>query len=362
MVDLENIQINPSRKHWYYPAPHECVSAMSEYPELLETKEGEELVTNNQIATTPSLPTAFAHRFNPQDYLVPEHWIARLDNARVFSHNGIVIDSKNRIVEELAHEFGDFPLGNRLCHYQGLPEPQRIQGRVLVIPSISGWKNYWHWMGDALPRLRGLAEDDYDWVLVPAFKGYSAASVQLCGVPEDKILWADGASHYLADQIIAPRPTPMYCMGSRSIEFLHQAYEVTPSEQPHRKLYLSRGDSRRRRWINEEEVVLYLADFGYEVVQAGELSLKEQAVLFSEAASIVGPHGAAISNAIFSPQGMHLVECFSGDFIYPHFYNLSAVRKFHYHGHYSPNEERTPDGLLDLETLAPIIEKIEAQL
>ena len=362
MVDLDNIQINPDRRQWHYPAPLECISVESEFPEYIEYREPSSFVKKANIASQPDLPKSFAYRFAPKDYKVPEHWIAKLGNARVFSHNGVIIDEKNRLIEELAHEFGDFPLGNRLCHYQGLPEPTKIEGRLLVIPTISGWKNYWHWMADALPRLRGISGNYYDYVLVPAFKSYSKNSVKICGVPTEKILWCDGASHYQADEIIAPRPTPMYCMSAASVQYIHQSYQITPSDNPHRKLYLSRGDSRRRRWLNENDIIDLLKPYGYEVILAGELSLREQAQLFSEAISIIGPHGAAMTNAIFTSSKAHLVECFSGDFIYPHFYNLAAVRGFTYHGHYSPNQDRSPDGYLNLATLQPIIEKIEQKI
>jgi capsular polysaccharide biosynthesis protein len=76
---------------------------------------------------------------------------------------------------------------------------------------------------------------------------------------------------------------------------------------PHRKLYLSRSATSRRRIQNEAEVLEVLTPVGFECVRPETLSVREQIALFSQASHIVGPSGAAMTNMLFAPAGAHVV-------------------------------------------------------
>ena len=71
------------------------------------------------------------------------------------------------------------------------------------------------------------------------------------------------------------------------------------NQKPTRNIYLSRL-KMRRSIPNEKAVIQYLQSFDFEIIDAGNLSLEEQISLFSEAETVVAPHGAAITNMIFS--------------------------------------------------------------
>lgn len=79
-----------------------------------------------------------------------------------------------------------------------------------------------------------------------------------------------------------------------------------------RILYLTRrGD--RRGVANEYVLLQELRKFLHlQVVECDKLTLLEQANLFSEAAVLIGPHGSAFTNMIFSSKNITVIE-FSGN-------------------------------------------------
>jgi hypothetical protein len=108
------------------------------------------------------------------------------------------------------------------------------------------------------------------------------------------------------------------------------------SQYPHhtklgRILYLTRrGD--RRGVANEYVLLQELRKFLHlQVVECDKLTLLEQANLFSEAAVIIGPHGSAFTNMIFSSNNITVIE-FSGNKHHgtqKHFIDLMRIKNYH---------------------------------
>lgn len=80
-----------------------------------------------------------------------------------------------------------------------------------------------------------------------------------------------------------------------------------------RRIYITRRDATKRRVANEEELIGELVQKGFTVVCPGELPWPEQIAAFASADWIIGPHGAAFSNILFSRAGSRLVELFPAE-------------------------------------------------
>jgi capsular polysaccharide biosynthesis protein len=77
--------------------------------------------------------------------------------------------------------------------------------------------------------------------------------------------------------------------------------------------------------VNESELEPILARYGFEVVEAENLSLAEQIQLFSQAEAIAGPHGAGLTNIVFAPPGCKVFELFAETCVRPMYYQLADV-------------------------------------
>jgi capsular polysaccharide biosynthesis protein len=93
---------------------------------------------------------------------------------------------------------------------------------------------------------------------------------------------------------------------------------------------VSRGDAKIRFVSNESQLADVLSKFGFEPVVMSDYSLPEQIKIFRDADFIIGPHGAALSNLVFSKPGASVIEFFSRGHIAPCFNRISTIRGLKY--------------------------------
>jgi hypothetical protein len=111
-----------------------------------------------------------------------------------------------------------------------------------------------------------------------------------------------------------------------SIAILREHFSVT-EEAGDRLLYVSRmGFRRSSTW----ELDLIHALTGrmpeLEVIDGHRMSLREQIATFSQAALVIGPHGAGLTNVVFSPKAARVIEISTPENCDDHFWRLAALR------------------------------------
>jgi hypothetical protein len=92
------------------------------------------------------------------------------------------------------------------------------------------------------------------------------------------------------------------------LEFSRKLYFEQPSQAPTRRLYVGRGNSNRRRLANEAQITEHAARYGFENVSMDGRTVADQARLFAEAAFIIAPHGAALTNILFATPDARVLE------------------------------------------------------
>jgi capsular polysaccharide biosynthesis protein len=132
-----------------------------------------------------------------------------------------------------------------------------------------------------------------------------------------------GALDLRADFLLSPRriAEAVDCIRGRT-----WAYKG----KPFRKLYLTRRNARVRLLRNEAEVELLLLRQGFEIVELTGRSFDAQVALFSQAACIVAPCGAALTNLLFCQPGTRVLAfqsshpC-SNRYIFSHLAHIAGV-------------------------------------
>jgi capsular polysaccharide biosynthesis protein len=84
---------------------------------------------------------------------------------------------------------------------------------------------------------------------------------------------------------------------------------AAPADLP-RKLFISRRKAKIRRIVDEEALAAALAAEGFVTIQLEKLSLAQQMAYFAQAEVIVAPHGAGLTNLLWSRPELTLVEIF----------------------------------------------------
>ena len=101
---------------------------------------------------------------------------------------------------------------------------------------------------------------------------------------------------------------------------------------PKELVYISRGKSKKRACINELEIYAALAPLGFQMRCLDSLTVQDQLSLFRQAACIISPHGAALTNLIACYPKTTVIELIPGYGDFSHYYLISDLLGLQ-HGH-----------------------------
>ena len=194
---------------------------------------------------------------------------------------------------------------------------RRLEGVWLLGASLHAY-NHYHWHVDLLPAaalladLRPLAGVK---VLVDATTPFIEASLEALGIAPGDIHVLPQDEPVMVEQLVfassfttpAAQLHPKGLAGYRAVK---AALDLPPAPASGRRLFASRGVSERRRPDNRAALEAAFAAEGFEVVDPGALSYRDQTRLFHEADVVAGEHGANLSNCGFCRPGTLVVELF----------------------------------------------------
>ena len=267
--------------------------------------------------------------------------LVRLENVSVLGNTGKIIDERRgqllRLrVEPPEVEVNDF----RAETSRAVKQPP--MNYIHLMGEHSGHAHFFHFLFDRLPRLFYLLERfslgrQSVVVLInenpPAFQrdicGFLKArypNVELRHIPRNE-RWQLRELYIIDDYQSTTRAT---FLAQPTLDFMRElvieGYQISPG-RARRRIYINRGDARKRRLRNEGELWPLFALRGFESVAAGNLSFRDQVALFSEAKVIAGPHGAGLSHILFAPRGAQVLEIFPADkaFDIDYFYLTKAM-------------------------------------
>lgn len=224
-------------------------------------------------------------------------------------------------------------------------------------PLVPLWQNYYHWIAEALPRLRAVEKYREKTgrdpvILVPSnFPQWAKESVELMGFDLSECVKFESVAYRVEKLILPsyPEPTPGECHWIRK----KARQTINPSGNANR-IYISRRNATRRRVVNENEVKEMLNSHGFSFYALEEEPVKKQAEIFSNAEIIVGPHGAGFVNMIFSDDP-NIIELF-GDRLRTTFYRLAKILDFEYD--FIKGETEGVDIRIDVEELEKQVKKL----
>lgn len=199
--------------------------------------------------------------------------------------------------------------------------------------SMSWWRNYYHFLIDSCAAYLQLRECG---AITPNTKILSHGVPTLWQREYLKILDIDPDSFIdianrcvKVQRLLIGSPTRnRFALSKNAIERLRNEIisAVVPNRpEPHKKIYITRRLAEQRRILNDDEVSVFLASQGFQVIASEKLSVREQIELFTAAKTIVAPHGAGLANIIFSQQP-NIIEFFPKDaFDWGHFITLTNI-------------------------------------
>lgn len=212
-------------------------------------------------------------------------------------------------------------------------------GLAALVGAHAGYPNYYHWTLQCVAALLVERRQGQSGtpLVVPTLSAGQRALLDLFGidgpfveVPPDAALAIDRAfvsNLASGDYAFAPHPEVLDLFRTRGAA-------LAPAPVRQRRLYLSRaGRTANRPLRNEAELIALLGGHGFEIVSPGDLTLAEQIALVREAALIVAPHGAALTNLAWTDDGdagPQVVELMQADYLNRCFAKLAQAKRLAY--------------------------------
>lgn len=269
--------------------------------------------------------------------VAPRTGVAELPRGRVLGPHHAVITGDDRLVDEVSRYFVTTRPREHPIYLNPFPgAPTHVAGRVAVL-ACRGDANYYHFLVDAMSRLGVLEDagllDTVDRFYVPTAAPFQRELLDMLGVAPDRRIDAATVRHIRADVLLVPSLPALHEVNPPwVVNFLRRRLLRPRPGPPSGRLYLSRGQGANNRIVrNEDEVVHFLLRRGFTVVDPGTLPVRRQIALFADARVVVAPHGAALTNLAFLPEGSGVVELFPAGGVLPDYWRLvSAVPEVQY--------------------------------
>ncbi len=198
----------------------------------------------------------------------------------------------------------------RLSH--GLPDPKLasvLSGtyHLGISPHIY---SYYHLLTDLLPHL--IAYKNYP-VLVPEFMPKNFVNFLKMAKFEVRVLPPD---IFIVKRLIIPRiNSPDW--DSKKVKLVQAFFERfvpkkclpnSHSSKTVKRIYISRKLAVKRHLSNEDEFLPLLRKYKFTKIYLEKLSIAEQVHLFRSASHVIAPHGAGLTNILFAPSNVKILE------------------------------------------------------
>ncbi|MDM9379589.1 glycosyltransferase family 61 protein [Chlorogloeopsis sp. ULAP01] len=195
---------------------------------------------------------------------------------------------------------------------------------------INSWNhnNYYQWMINTLTKLEGIKYyENKTGLKVPLIihnqpNKWQIESLKYLGYQEeDFIFWRNQKTLvrnlivpsfrnlYLDENIYSGYTSPqgLTWLAEELKRYVRKNYTSITDVHPY--VYVSRRKAVGRRILNESEVAECLQSYNFRSYVLEELNLAEQINLFSQAKFVIAPHGAGLSNIIFSTNSKVIEIC-----------------------------------------------------
>lgn len=291
--------------------------------------------------------------------------LLNIKDRRFSLRNNHLLNPEMKVIDEHSLQFNKMPIRK-----QFLAKLVDLKGTVAYLSNTDP-SNYYHWMCRTLPLLRiydrfyGLDAIDFFYIGQSPLFSFHRESLIRAGVPLEKVL----QKACTADSIVAAITNRSRHHGSAPIIEANYLFsrnlfrDVLETGGKHR-IYVSRGNVKRRRLINESEVISVLENYGFTAISMDGKTLQEQVKIFSSSEAIVAPHGAALTNLLFIQPKTKIIELIPHGFVNSCFYVLTNYGQsdyFYLGGEETVQSHSDPhhfDILIDTQKLKQLCEQV----
>lgn len=287
-----------------------------------------------------------------------------LRDVVVDAYFGVALTRDGRVIEDTAIRRGPIESKMRSGKFFRTTRVVTVDRPVILLDCGPKNANFFHFWADSLSKFLFIDEPEVQ-ARLPA---YLIHSQSLAPWQVDVIQRATGACVELleVDPLTRVEP-PLFVSlppyGVSGEDFLPDVDELrrirewssslSSPEIPETRLYISRRLAKRRRLLNEDEIVEMLDGFGFRELRLEEHSVAAQIEAFRSAEFIVAPHGAGLIHLLHARPGARLLEIFTGKLgSYPrHYRGLAAIAGVYYSNLFCGAETHQSDAVAPIQEI-----------
>lgn len=259
-------------------------------------------------------------------------FVTVLPNGRAWADvvTTAVITSDNKLVADISMGCSQLVITS-----DNLPEAEHVDGNVAFLSARWGGAAYFHWMFDVITRFdllqrSRLIETIDKFVVNACDSSYQAETLNILGIPPDKILESRCNLHITADKLIVPSISydGAGAVSKWKCDYLKQIFsneQQALNTDYSEKIYISREKASYRRIVNDEDVIKYLEKLGFRSVKLETMSIAEQAACLAAAKVVVAPHGGGLTNLVFCSPRTKVIEIFPPIYVPSCFWTISNL-------------------------------------
>jgi hypothetical protein len=250
---------------------------------------------------------------------------------------------------------------------------QHIDG-VAICGFNSLYDNYYHWVAQAMVAISLcidlLEKRNLQRITIVTGKLDSTRraylDLLLQGESRFRVVDLDRNEFVTADTVIycdnvGRAVDPQICC--EEISFTEKIIAATDlaNVRPSRMLYIARTDTKARPMRNEQALIERLAGLGIEIFVGSQHSVVEQIRAFREARLIVAPHGAGLTNIMYSYPGTILLELQQSGYFNAGLMRLAQLANIRYYSEvFFPDvaDSFAESWVVDVERVVEVVLKI----
>jgi len=347
------------------PPITECIAdwAKEGMPQAVKPVRAEVQRVLKQPCTVGPVDPAFIEN---QHVHLPARMLIEIPEAVIRGKDGYVILPDGSYCLENTSE--KWLRGNPAYFQRIQAKPVFLSGDYFSLMSMHCREHY-HWLHDVLTSVYGLLPllPPTTRFLVPeGTPPERIETLKAIGIDPREVTFYDPAKPVRLERLhFAPPAAPHRFDDPEAIQWLRKRLSDHFELQPEHllRLYVARIGTATRRIANEEEVGSILSEYGFTMVQSEDLSLEDQARLFAQAEAIVGPHGAGLTNMLFSKSGCRVLDITAGEVDFRTYYwslaNACDHRYFHLKGRPSTLAYDPEEFTVDLDALIETLTAME---
>lgn len=301
---------------------------------------------------------------------IPRPFVCELEDARLRGPAALGFTSDGKIISETGVALYKSILYMLTdCFFKSPLSNEDTLQLDLACSLVTHWTGYSHWILEGLTRIQGLEyyiqkTGRKPKLIIPNNPPrWMTESLKKVGYDlEECIPWSYSKAR-IKKLIIPSFPrNSEFIFSPEALKWLRRRIFSNLSKESNDEtiyssyIYISRRDADKRRVVNFDELMNTLASRGFDSYILSEMDFSQQVELFSEDELVVAPHGAGLTNMIWSKKNPSIIELFSERYINHLFFTLAKTLGFEY-----GMCECEPEGLdyrVDIKKLENIIDNL----